>query len=84
MSAPLAFLMGMPFPLGLRRLATSAPGWIPWAWGINGCASVLSAVLATVLAIHLGFTAVVALAAGLYGLPEVWRPRPNGERRRKP
>ena len=68
MIAPLAFLMGMPFPLGLRRLAASAPGWIPWAWGINGCASVVSAVLATVLAIHLGFTAVVALAAVLYGL----------------
>ncbi|MFQ5984745.1 MAG: spermidine synthase [Alphaproteobacteria bacterium] len=64
--APLGFCMGMPFPLGLTRLAVAAPGWIPWAWGINGCASVASAVLATVLAIHFGFTAVVGLAAGLY------------------
>ena len=64
--APLAFLMGMPFPLGLARLSREAPDLIPWAWGINGCASVVSAVLATVLAIHLGFTAVVGCALAIY------------------
>ncbi len=69
--APLAFLMGLPFPLGLRRLASEAPSLIPWAWGINGCASVLSAVLATLLAIHFGFGAVVACAIGLYALAAV-------------
>jgi len=46
LTAPLAFLMGMPFPLGLSRLAAESPAFIPWAWGINGCASVLSALLA--------------------------------------
>jgi len=64
--APLAFFMGMPFPLGLRRLAEEAPDFVPWAWGINGFASVVSAVLATLLAIHFGFTAVIALALLLY------------------
>ena len=64
--APLAFLMGMPFPLGLARLARDAPGLIAWAWGINGCASVMSAVLATVLAVHVGFTAVVGCALVIY------------------
>jgi hypothetical protein len=64
--APLALLMGMPFPLGLDRVARQAPDWIPWAWGVNGCASVVSAVLATVLAIHLGFVFVVLLALVLY------------------
>ena len=64
--APLAFCMGMPFPIGLKRLADSAPDFIPWAWGINGFASVLSAALATLLAIEFGFTAVVILALGLY------------------
>ena len=49
--APLAFFMGMPFPLGLRRVAEQAPDFVPWAWGINGFASVVSAVLATLLAI---------------------------------
>ena len=64
--APLAFCMGMPFPLGLTRVAQRLPHLLPWAWGINGCASVISAVLATLLALHLGFTAVVALAVLLY------------------
>ena len=63
---PLAFFMGMPFPLGLAHTADHAPAFVPWAWGINGCASVVSAVLATVLALHFGFTAVVLLALGLY------------------
>jgi SAM-dependent methyltransferase len=64
--APLAFLMGMPFPLGLTRVAAWSPDLVPWAWAINGCASVLSAILAALLAAHLGFTAVVAIAAALY------------------
>ena len=64
--APLGFFMGMPFPLGLARIQARSPDLVPWAWGINGCASVISAVLATVVAVHLGFTAVVALAVALY------------------
>ncbi len=66
LSAPLAFAMGMPFPLGLAKLAARAPHWIPWAWAVNGCASVVSAVLATLLAAQLGFSAVIALAVALY------------------
>ncbi|TCK39387.1 hypothetical protein B0G84_4722 [Paraburkholderia sp. BL8N3] len=64
--APLAFAMGMPFPLGLGRTAASSETLVPWAWAINACASVVAAVLATVLAIHLGFTAVVLIALVLY------------------
>ena len=58
--------MGMPFPLGLARLSEKAKTQIPSAWAINGCASVISAVLATVIAIHFGFTVVVLLAVILY------------------
>jgi hypothetical protein len=64
--APLAFFMGIPFPMALASLAENADRFVPWAWGINGCASVVSAVLATLLAIHFGFTAVILCAAGLY------------------
>ena len=64
--APLGFLMGMPFPIGLSRLAAEAPAFIPWAWGINGCASVLAALVAALLAVHVGFSAVLLLAAALY------------------
>ena len=63
---PLAFFMGMPFPLALTSLGTGAGTLIPLAWAVNGCASVLSAVLATLLAIHFGFTLVVLLALLLY------------------
>jgi spermidine synthase len=64
--APLAFFMGMPFPLALRRLRASAPDLVPWAWAINGCASVLSAIIATLLAMTFGTRAVVLAAAALY------------------
>jgi hypothetical protein len=74
--APLAFCMGMPFPLGLAKLAAHDPDFIPWAWGINGFASVVSAALATLLAIHFGFTAVVVLALVLYALAAVLVRRP--------
>ena len=64
--APLGFCMGMPFPLGLSALAKGPPSLTPWAWGINGCASVISAVTATLLAIHFGFNAVILLALTCY------------------
>ena len=66
--APLAVCMGMPFPTGMMRLASTAQDAIPWAWAINGFASVVGAVLATLLAIHLGFAAVILLAVLIYGL----------------
>ena len=69
--APLAFWMGMPFPLALSRVAADMPGLVPWAWGVNGCASVLSAVLATLLAMSLGFRAVLLIALALYALAAV-------------
>jgi hypothetical protein len=58
--------MGLPFPLGLGRVSECAPALLPWAWGVNGCASVVAAVMASLLAMHVGFTAVLALALGLY------------------
>jgi hypothetical protein len=64
--APLAFFMGMPFPLGLARVAQADSDLVPWAWGLNGCASVVSAAAATLLTMHLGSSATVAIAVGLY------------------
>jgi hypothetical protein len=75
--APLAFFMGMPFPLGLAAVEAVEGGsarLVPWAWAINGCASVTGAVLATLLAIHVGFTAVVGAALVLYGVAAATRP----------
>jgi spermidine synthase len=70
--APPAFIMGMPFPLGLRLLSErseSAGGeQVPWAWGINGLFSVISVVLATIIAIEFGFVWVMIFASIAYGL----------------
>jgi spermidine synthase len=69
--APLAMCMGVPFPTGMTYLAGAREGAIPWAWAINGFASVVGAVLATLLAIHLGFAAVILLAVLIYALAGV-------------
>lgn len=75
---PLAFCMGLPFPLALDRLGRDAPQLIPWAWGVNGCASVISAVLAALLAIHFGFRMVIISALLLYLLAAT--ALPSGDR----
>lgn len=61
-----AFLLGWPFPLGLRELSRSRPALAPWAWGVNGCASVMGAVLGKCLAMDMGFRAVMVVAWLLY------------------
>ena len=76
--APLAFCLGMPFPLGLAAVAARAAPLVPWAWGINGFASVVATLLATLLAIQWGYAAVLLLAAALYGLAAWQFPRPEG------
>jgi len=68
---PLGFGMGMPFPTGLRALATVSIPELPdlednaveWAWAMNAAASVLGSVLAMMIAIQFGLT--VTLACGL-------------------
>ncbi len=72
--APLGFVMGMPFPTGLRALAagpvvdvpsgaSSKDNAVEWAWAMNAAASVLGSVLAMVITIQFGLT--VTLACGL-------------------
>lgn len=46
-------LMGVPFPLGLRKLAPEAAP-LAWAWAANGVASVMGASAATLLAMEVG------------------------------
>ena len=64
--APLAFAMGIPFPTGLKELGRSSPQLIPWAWGINGCASVISAAGAPLLAMEIGFNGLITVAVIAY------------------
>jgi hypothetical protein len=76
--APLGVAMGVPFPLGLGAVSSEAPRLVPWAWGINGCASVVGAVLASILAMHIGFNLVVCLAIALYAVAALTFPGRGG------
>ncbi len=74
---PLGFVMGMPFPTGLRALAASRrreisadqsalDNGVEWAWSMNAAASVLGSVLAMVIAIQFGLTVTLACGAAAY------------------
>ena len=69
---PLGFVMGMPFPTGLRALAalpapefpagqSASDNAVEWAWAMNAAASVLGSVLAMVIAIQFGLTVTLGL-----------------------
>lgn len=64
--APLGLLLGMPMPAGLRLLAARAPGLVPWAWGVNGAASVLGSSVAVALAMLWGFDRTLLVGAAFY------------------
>lgn len=64
--APAAFLMGMPFPSGLRRLEKRHAPSVRWAWSINAAASVLGSAGAIFLAIYTGLRATLLVGAALY------------------
>ncbi|HSG15337.1 MAG TPA: hypothetical protein VLE70_03310 [Anaerolineae bacterium] len=66
--APIGFLMGMPFAGGLRVVEAQEPALVPWAWAINGSFSVISSVLAVMIALSWGFSAVLWLGAAAYGV----------------
>jgi hypothetical protein len=78
--APLGLLMGVPFPRGLASLGRRTPSWLPLAWGVNGFASVIGAVLAAVIALSWGFGSVFLASALSYllALAVLWR---DGRRR---
>lgn len=65
---PLAFPMGMMFPLALRSVAATERHAIPWFWSINGITSVLGLLLTRGIALLFGLTAATAVALAIYGV----------------
>lgn len=65
---PLGFGMGIPFPTGLREVGTWPGSIVPWAWGVNGVASVLGSMLAMLLGKLFGFQTVLLGGAAVYAL----------------
>jgi len=66
--APLSFVLGMPFPMGLAEAAKKGRGFLPWAWALNGAFSVIATPLANLIASEIGFRCLIGGAAVLYGL----------------
>jgi hypothetical protein len=55
--APIGFLMGMPFPSGIRRVGVQSKELVSWAWAVNGGASVFGSTLSVLISMAQGFTA---------------------------
>ena len=68
MQFPLGMALGMYFPTGLELLRQREPRLIPWAWAVNGVASVAATVLAVMLAMEIGFSNVALVAAAAYAV----------------
>jgi predicted membrane-bound spermidine synthase len=64
--APLGFVLGMPFPLGLRMAMQRSSALGSWAWGVNGFFTVIGTVLALMLGMMIGFRIVLLLACACY------------------
>lgn len=63
---PLGFIMGMPFPTGLRAMSELNDQRIEWAWAMNAAASVLGSVSAMIIAIHFGLNVALLCGAAAY------------------
>ncbi|MFN7918868.1 MAG: hypothetical protein U0Q16_02155 [Bryobacteraceae bacterium] len=66
--APVAFLMGLPFPTGLRILESWHPPAVRWAWSLNAASSVLGSALAMFLSIYFGLTKTLWIGGLAYAL----------------
>jgi hypothetical protein len=63
---PLGLLMGVFFPWALERLRTSAPPFVPWAWGVNGVSSVVAPIASVAFSMTWGMTALLLASIPLY------------------
>jgi hypothetical protein len=64
---PPAFLMGFPMPTGMTSLARLGKDHMfIWAWGINGCFSVIGAAVVPLVATSFGLTSVLLVAGAAY------------------
>lgn len=64
---PAGFLMGIPFPSGIRIMKQYRQELIPWLWTINGLMSVCGSIIAVMIAKTQGFTSTL-LKGGLFYL----------------
>jgi hypothetical protein len=63
-----SYFMGMPMPAGLAALDRRSPRLVPWAWGVNGVASVIATSAAIAVAMMAGYRTVTLLAVAAYAV----------------
>jgi spermidine synthase len=66
--APVAFLMGMPFPCGLRAGGGISSRMGSWSWAVNAAASVFGSVCAVLVSMTAGFGVTMLVGIGAYAL----------------
>jgi hypothetical protein len=64
--APSGWLMGMPFPLGIKMISADDRFLIPWCWSLNGAFSVLASVASVAIAITAGFSIAMGMGTAAY------------------
>jgi len=65
---PLAFPMGMLFPIGIRLISRDSEDLIPWAWATNGCFSVMGIFGTRITALLFGFSRALLIGLAVYAL----------------
>ncbi|MFH1774842.1 MAG: hypothetical protein ABH874_07795 [Methanobacteriota archaeon] len=66
--APLAVLMGMPFPTGLRITSSLSNRDVIWMYGINGAGSVIGAIIGILIAFNYGYSYSLFAGGIIYSL----------------
>ncbi len=65
---PLAFAMGLCFPVGMRLVGRHSDRITAWMWGVNGASGVIASIVAVMGSMWLGIDSSLLVAAGLYAL----------------
>jgi hypothetical protein len=81
---PAGFVMGVPFPSGLKRLEMWHKPSLRWAWSLNAASSVLGSVCALVCSIYLGLIQTLVMGGLLYAAALAIIARGQGKRQSAP
>ena len=68
---PLAFFLGMPFPLGILAVQYKPTGTVAWAWAFNGLFTVVGGIFCAIFSVYFGFRATMIVGVIAY-LVALW------------
>jgi hypothetical protein len=74
--APLGLLVGSLAPLGVKLVATSETALLPWCLGLSGFAGAIATPAGALLAMNLGYSALLLAAGVVYWIAAAIVPPP--------